>query len=117
MKGFSKTFGMVEQPFDAFGDAVLIDRGGHMVGGGFHFVARVAHGNADGGVAKHGDVVPPVAEGHRVLQPQAEMPDDFVDAPLFGVALCRDVREGGMPAPDLALGDARGYLPFFVLDD
>ena len=33
---------MAEQPFDAFGDAILIDRGGHMVGGGLHFIVRIA---------------------------------------------------------------------------
>ena len=45
------------------GDAAVGLRGGDMLGGGLDFGGGVAHGEAEGGVAEHGDVVDVVADG------------------------------------------------------
>ena len=78
--------------------------------GGLHFVAGIAHGDADAGMAQHGDVVAAVAEGNGVFEADAEMADDFIDAPLLGVAAGGDIDEGRMPASHLAMGEGRRYF-------
>ena len=61
-------------------------------------------------MAKHGNVVTSVAEGNGVFEANAEVADDFVDAPLLGVAAGGDIDEGRMPTAHLATGKGRHHF-------
>ncbi len=99
------------------GYAIIVDRGGYVVGSLLHPVAGIAHGYANAGMTQDGYVVATVAEGNGVFQPDAEVADDFVQPFLLGVAACGHVGEGGVPAANLAVSQAGRYLLFFFLGD
>ena len=66
-------------------------------------------------MAKHGNVVTSVAESNGVFEANAEVADDFVDAPLLGVAAGGDIDKGRMPAAHLAMGEGRHYFRLLCL--
>ena len=97
------------------GDAVLVHRVRHIVCLGLYRLVGIAHGDADARMAQHGDVVAPVADGHRVRHVDAEVAAHQVDAQLLVAAQGRDVHEGGVPAANLAVGQQRPDCPFLLL--
>ena len=84
--------------FHCLADAVLINGSCHIVGCGFYILFGLPHSDSDSCVAEHADIVSSVAEGHRFFQLDAKMPDDFIDAFLFGIAFGCDIRKSRIPA-------------------
>ena len=117
MANGQKDYSFHYPPFNRFGYSIFVDRCGDILCGGLYFVAGIAHGDTDAGVAQHGNIVASIAKSNGVFQTDAEMADNFVNAPLFGVALGCDIGKGGMPAPYLAMRDVRGYFLFFGFVD
>lgn len=89
--------------------AVIIDTCRDIVGYGLHTLIGIAHSHSDARMAQHTDVVSPIAECHCLVQANAEMPDYFVNATLFGVSFGGDIHECRMPASQFAVGDSRQY--------
>ena len=75
------------------------------------------HSDSDSCVAEHADIVSSVAEGHRFFQLDAKMPDDFIDAFLFGIAFGCDIRKSRIPAAYFASRDGWKHFFFFFLRD
>lgn len=97
--------------FHCLADAVLINGSCHIVGCGFYILFGLPHSDSDSCVAEHADIVSSVAEGHRFFQLDAKMPDDFIDAFLFGIAFGCDIRKSRIPAAYFASRD--GWKHFF----
>lgn len=90
--------------FHCLADAVLINGSCHIVGCGFYILFGLPHSDSDSCVAEHADIVSSVAEGHRFFQLDAKMPDDFIDAFLFGIAFGCDIRKAGYQRPISQVG-------------
>jgi hypothetical protein len=92
-----------EELVDDLGDAAVGLRGGDAFGVRLDFPSGVAHGEAEGGAAEHGDVVDIVADGDDLAGEDLEELGDVLDAgPLGG--------DGGEEFDDLAVevGGAHG---------
>ena len=101
--------------FHCLADAVLINGSCHIVGCGFYILFGLPHSDSDSCVAEHADIVSSVAEGHRFFQLDAKMPDDFIDAFLFGIAFGCDIRKSRIPAAYFAMDGSTSFSSSSVM--
>lgn len=64
-------------------DAVVIHVGGDVVGMGFDNIGGIAHSDAEGSMAEHGDVVASITNANGFGKVDAIVLDDVVDACIF----------------------------------
>ena len=86
-----------------FQDAVVIDRGGYVVGYRLNMRGCISHGNPQTYVLQHRDIVAAVSKGHGILQVDAVESQHLVDAVAFAVSSGNDVGKERMPAHRFAV--------------
>ena len=87
--------------FQSGQNTVLIHCPGHKVGVRAYESVGVAHGYSHMGVAEHRNVVFPIAEGHGVLQGDAEEVQNGVHTLVLAAAWGNNIHEIWVPAHDL----------------
>jgi hypothetical protein len=86
------------------GYALLIYRGGDIVGVGFYVVGRIAHGHSYAAVSQHLYIVTSIPKTDALLSLDAQSADETLNADGLAVVLVDEVAELRMPAGKSAMG-------------
>ena len=84
--------------FQSPDDTVLVHTGGDVVGMVLHGLVGVSHGDANGGMAEHGEVIFAITKGHCFLQRNIKMAQNGVHTFVFSTAASHNINKVRVPA-------------------
>ena len=92
ISSYCMIFGYIYEILHPMKKPILINGVCDKIRGSLHLIVAVSHGNAHSGIADHGDVIVPVADGGDLVPEKAIALHDFLDPQAFAAALWGDVK-------------------------